>query len=359
MSMFQINERTETSQGGIEGRRAPFHRVQRLVAGALLFFVSGIPLTHAEFNLNFTPDDGTYVSNYAYVSCGMSYIANANCNAGGGMFGDFQLAGSHDDGTAFYQRMFDDTAGNRYYQVIIGDYLVDDFVQEYIIKADGAADGDWYCCFGGGAVARSASAGDSADREYNMTRPYDVDGSLSTSTGTGSGNPNRVIMRQILTDNVQTDMLFLKDRFDYKPLISQTTQDADFTSYIELDMRNRLNSDPNPIDPYTEMVHTTTLLNAGVPHDGGDYDFSKRAETTYFTAGGYTYTDGTNYGGSLGTYTYMDAGMGDEFQPTNKDYSSFCDPAQNTDWSGNGACTNADGTGGGFGWGGGGGMMGW
>lgn len=107
------------------------------------------------------------------------------------------------------------------------------------------------------------------------------------------------------------------------------------------------------------MVHTTTLLNAGVPNNGGDYDFADRAETTYFTAGAYTYTDGTNYGGSLGTYTYQDGAAGDAFQPTNKDYSSFCDPSQNTDWSGNGACTNSDGTGGGFGWGGGGGMMGW
>ncbi len=356
---MSLTKKTEKpSHGGVNGRTKPLKKSALTAVVAALFFLPGVPVTHAEFNLNFVPDDGTYVNNYAYVSCGMSYIANANCNAGGGMFGDFQLSGSHDDGTAFYQRMFDDASGNRYYQVIIGDYLVDDFVQEYIIKADGAADGNWYCCFGG-AIARSASAGDSGDRLYNMTKPYDVDGSLSTSTGTGSGNPNRVIMRQILTDNVQTDMLFLKDRFDYKPLISQTTQDADFTSYIELDMRNKLNSDMSPIDPATEMVHTTTLLNAGVPNNGGDYDFADRAETTYFTAGAYTYTDGTNYGGSLGTYTYQDGAAGDAFQPTNKDYSSFCDPSQNTDWSGNGACTNSDGTGGGFGWGGGGGMMGW
>lgn len=331
-----------------------------LLGGVALFMLPGIPATHAEFNLNFTPDDGSYSNNYAYVSCGMSYLPDANCSPGGGMFGDFSLSGSHDDGTAFYQRMFQDAAGNNYYQVIVGDYLVDDFAQEYIIKADGANDGYWYSGFGG-SIARSASAGDPNDRLYNMTKPYDVDGSLSTSTGTGSGNPTRVIMRQILTDNAQTDMEFLKDRFAYKPLIKQTTQDAatNFTSYIELDMRNKLYNDNTPIDPYTEMVHTTTLLNSDIPNNGGDYDFADRASTTYFTAGAYTYTDGTNYGGSLGTYSYMDAGAADEFQPTNKDYSSFCDPSQNTDWSGNGACTNGDGSGGGFGWGGGGGMFGW
>ncbi len=320
-------------------------RCWRCMVTLLILMASSV--AHAEFNLNFMPDDGAYINNDAYVSCNMSYLSDANCNPGGGMRGDYNLAGSHDDGSAFYQRMFDDVDGNRYYQVIVGDYLVDDFVQEYIIKADATTDGNWYTG-GRGNIARSASAGNSADRLYNMTEPYDVDGSLSSDTGTGSGNPTRVIMRQILTDDSQTSMEFLKDQFANKPLISQTTQDSEFISYIELDMRNKTYLDDTPIDPATKVINTAKLLGTNEPNGTGNYDYATQADTAYVTAGAYTYTSGTNYGESLGTYTYMDVGTASEYQPTDVDYSIYCDVFQNTDWSGNGACTNGDGTGGGF-----------
>jgi len=323
-------------------------------SGFCLYFVAGLSSTQAEFNLNFTPDDGSYSSNFAYVSCGMSYLSDANC---GSRDNDFDGLGSHIDGTPFYQRMFS-SGGETYYQVIVGDYQTDDFAMEYIIKADASTDGFWETDRDGD-IARSASAGDSGDRLYNMTKPYDVDGTLSSSSGTGSGNPNRVLIHQLLSDS-ESEMVFLKDQFAYKPLISQRTFDSDFDSYIEMDMRNKHYLDMTPIDPSTELVHTIELLNADVPFDGGNYDFADRPETAHITAGGFTYSAGTNYGESLGTYNYVDTAYGDDFQPLDKPYTAYCDPSQNPDWSGNGACTNGDGSGGGGGWGGwGGGMGGW
>jgi len=181
-----------------------------------------------------------------------------------------------------------------------------------------------------------------------MSNPYDVEGNLSSDTGTASGNPTRVIMRQKLTDNTQSTMEFLKDQFANKPLITQTIGDGSFISYTELDMRNKSYLDNTPIDPATDMTNTLTLIGADVPMDQGNYDSTTDDGDTYVSAGAYTYTDGTNYGGSLGTYSYADSGLGDEFQPTNFDYSLYCDDQQNSNWSGSGACTNGNGSGGGF-----------
>ena len=65
------------------------------------------------------------------------------------------------------------------------------------------------------------------------------------------------------------------------------------------------------------------------------------------TAGGYTYTTGSGNGGSGGTYAFTGGGIG--FDET-VDWAGMCDPSQNTNWSGNGACTDDSGGGGGGGW---------
>ena len=80
--------------------------------------------------------------------------------------------------------------------------------------------------------------------------------------------------------------------------------------------------------------------------------------TPYTTAGAWTYEDGSDFGGSNGTYSYYqsngtDPSPDEGFYPVGLPYVIFCDPAQNPDWSGNGACVDGDGGGGGrgsFGW---------
>ncbi|ALP53352.1 hypothetical protein Tel_09400 [Candidatus Tenderia electrophaga] len=342
--------------------------VQPLVlalATSLLFLSPALRDTQAAFELNFDPttnNDHNYSStgNDVNYSCGMSFGSDFNC--GGGWGGGTDENGAHLDGTAAYQRMFS-YGGKNYYHVIIGDSTTDDFYLEYMIEANsGWAEYN-------NDFAASASTGNNSstsNREFNMINPYDSD---SSRTGTGTGNPNRVIIRQVADDGT-TRNEFLKDQFDRKPLITQTMSDPNPTEGITqeytLDMRGKTYADNTPI---TENERTNrTILIGDTAANQGDYDDTGAVITpTFFregsdsiSAGAYTYSTGSGYGGSNGTYTYyqkdgVTVNPGG-FQPVNKDYSVFCIQGQNVDWSGNGACTNGDGGGGGRG---GGGWGGW
>lgn len=347
-----------------------------VIAAAVLFFSPDFKDSQAAFELNFDPATTTghsYTStgddiNY---SCNMTHIADFNCTSGGGFGSDFDENGSHDDGSAAYQRQFT-TGGKRYYHVIIGDKNVDTFYMEYMIEANGSW-GDYNGDFEASASAYTAgSIGNCNDSscEYNMINPYDANATDYQKTGTGTGNPNRVVMRMIIDDGM-TYNEFLKDQFDKKPLITQTIVDPTpaegITMDYTLDMRGKTYSDSTPID-HANRTNQTFLIGDTAANQG-DYDstgavptpISFREGTDDITAGAFTYTTGSSFGGSNGTYTYYlaDGVTVDTsgFQPTGKAYDSFCMPSQNTDWSGNGACTNDSGSGGG-GWGGG-GFGGW
>lgn len=133
-----------------------------------------------------------------------------------------------------------------------------------------------------------------------------------------------------------------------------------------LDMRNKTYSDPTPIDHANRINQTFLVGNTAA--NQGDYDSTGGVITPIFfregsddiSAGAFTYSAGSSFGGSDGTYTYYqsDGTTVDPtgFQPAGLDYSVFCIPSQNVDWSGNGACANGDGSGGGSG---GGGWGGW
>jgi len=290
----------------------------------------------------------------------MSYLADANCGGfgggGGGGGGGGTVAGSHEDGTPFYQRMFQDGAGDRYFHVIVGDYTADSMALEYIVKEGYSGDGTWDSRMGS-TIERSSSAGDPNDRLYNMTKPYDTPDTLSENSGTATGNPTRVIMKQVIQD-AEVDMVFIKDQFLQKPFLSQsTTQAGQMVSYWQQDMRGLdYTTDQTPIDK-SQAIITQQLLGADKYGSEGDFDYSQDVNWSsvdtsakQISGGGYTYTEGTGakaFGGSLGTYTYMDDGTNFTWDAMNEDYSAFCDPLQNSDWSGYGACTNGDGSGGG------------
>jgi len=338
------------------------------LAAVLLFFTPHLKDSQAAFELNFDPSTNTGVSytsqfNNSNYSCGMSFGSDFNCSSG--MFGgSFQLSGSHDDGTSAYQRMFT-YGGKTYYHVIIGNSTTDTFYMEYMIEASTS----WATYNGFNGFAASASTGDNSSqstRTFNMDNPYDP---TSSKTGTGTGNPTRVVMRQVLNDGINYGE-FLKDQFDKKPKITQVTNDTNpaegiFLEYT-LDMRNKTYSDQTPITANDR--NNRTILIGDIAGSQGDYDSTgvlpTPAEyiqgTDKISAGAYTYTAGTGYGGSNGTYTYyqLDAVTVNPsgFQPVNLDYSVFCMPSQNVDWSGKGACTNGSGSGGGWG---GGGWGGW
>ncbi len=198
-------------------------------------------------------------------------------------------------------------------------------------------------------------------------------------------------MRQVLDDGI-TYSEFLKGAsdangdgkyddssayFDKKPLINQEiVEPGVISAKYSLDMRSKTYSDSTPISD-AEKTNQTFILEGTKPANQGDYDSTGAVITpTFFTdstgvvvdGGAYTYTDGTSFGGSIGTtdvtngkgYTYYESdGVTEKIvqtQPINRDYSVFCIADQNTNWSGNGACVDGNGGGGGRG---GGGWGGW
>jgi len=352
------------------------------VVGCMFFFVPDLRDSHAAFELNFDPDktNGHTYQNFGNCenySINMSHFADNNCSAFG------TINGEHDDGTAAFQRVF--TAGGKtYYHVIIGDYQAGDtFLLEYYIEA--TTDGTYR---GSGPTNASAytntadmnCSNANTDCLYNMSNPYGADSGLG---GTGTGNPTRVIMRQVLDDGI-TYSEFLKGAgdaggdglyddssayFDKKPLIRQKINEPGVISAeYSLDMRSKTYSDTTPVSE-AEKVNQTFILDGLNAANQGDYDSTGATQTPTNMAdssgvvvdgGAYKYTDGTSFGGSYGNYTYyLSDGVtakGVQTQPYDRDYSVFCIQEQNVNWSGNGACVDANGGGGGRG---GGGWGGW
>lgn len=340
------------------------------VAATLLLFSSGTSLGE-NFTLDWQDDEAAKAgisrvnsggfSEISHYSCDMSYIADRDCG-----FGDRDLAASHRDGSGFFQEeLLDSSDGQRYFHVIIGDYTVDEMVQEYFIKANVSNDfwaGGWS---GSGNIGASHSLGPAGNGTSAIDQPYSAD---SNTAGTGSGNPNSIMMRQLVTDKsasgVGFSMDFLKDRFAYKPRLTHTNGNSTegFATTTVIDMSNSLYTDMTPIDPTADFDNTFVFTTDPLKHEtAGDYDVDTMDQNRTFTAGGYTYTPGTGTGGSGGTYSYIDPNddANPAFDPINRDWSEYCDATQNVDWSGQGACKNGDGTGGGGGWGGFGGGNGW
>src|SRR3569623_1657325 len=312
-----------------------------VVLAALLGIAAGIlgKQATAAFSLNWQRDynaeGASFNNNDAYVACNMSYISDANCGSGG-FGGDFNLNGSHDAGTAFLQEQLT-LGGQLYFHVIVGDFTKDKMSQEVFIKASSVNQS-----FSGIRVSDGVVNG--SDQTFNMGSPYS---STSSNTGTGSANPNSVIMRQIINDG-DISMEFLKDSFSQKPLITQTISNAEMVNTMTMDMRGKNYSQLTPID-HTAVTNTLDLLGATRQGTQGNYDLQEQAQTSHISAGGFTYISCCGIGGSGGVYTWSDPI--DNFQPMNRNYQGYCNASQNTNWSGNGACTNDSGGGGGGGWG--------
>src|SRR3569832_2940948 len=172
--------------------------------GLLALIAAGSVVNHrmAAFSLNrqrdYNAEGASFSSNDAYVACNLSYISAANCGSGG-FGGDFNLNGSHDDGTAFLQEQLT-LGGQLYFHVIVGDYTKDKMAQEDFIKASTGNQS-----FSGIRVSDGDVNG--SDQTFNMGSPYS---STSSNSGSGSANPISVIKRQNINDG-DISMEFVKD----------------------------------------------------------------------------------------------------------------------------------------------------
>lgn len=393
-----------------QGKRRALRQTAIAVAVTSLFFAPGIHETEAAFTTNFTGvgvTGGTYDKKnsggsgnyYVDYSCNMSYtvvtgINNREC-------GGNQDFNSHNDGTPFFQAIFTDTAtSKKYYHVVIGDKLKagllgSEMTFEYIIEA--TTSGTYTYDSGGPVSAAYTDNSSQSNAIYNMTHPYD--GTL-LKQGNGSGNPTRVIMNQILyNDDATVNTQFLKGLqggtvnfnqttgamtitgasivFDSKPIITQFANTAgEMYNQYTIDMRhknysdNTMMTDAEANGPQGKITNITNLIGgtgaAKPAADQGDYDTTDATFTPHYTnnsnpnytAGAYTYTDGTGSYKALGgggTYNYDVAATAIVevgFNPVGKDYTGFCEPTINPDWrtstantiNGPLACTNATGT---------------
>ncbi len=347
----------------------------QIVAAVSLFISSGIPDTNAEFALNFKPltSGVTYQSwgdddENGHFSCNeMSFQSNRNCK-----YDETDYA--HDDNTPMYQRIFRSTTpgatnGKYYWHVIIGDYYdqgnnptnTQGFYLEYIIEASSGNRFDDH--IGTAASASTTWVSGNTGENIGGLEVYDS-GTNGTYTSSGYANPKRVIMRQIMEDG-ETRSTFLKDSFENKPFISQTVVDYKVTD-PSTNVDNEFTLDMRMIDYDTYdntgviMNNITNLSGGNEAANQGDYDTTDATYTPHMfnqedavvTAGKFTWTTGSGNLGAKGTYTYYnedDTVNASGFQPHDKNYSQFCDPSYNVNWSGRGACKNPNG--GGEGWG--------
>lgn len=237
------------------------------VLAAILVALGVPPQAEAEFALNFQP-----------ISGGMSTLSVR----GGSSFGG-QTPFLVDGSLNMPAIVRDPTTGLDYYHMIVGS-PADGFIQESFIQVSVIA-GTILSC-----------AGNSCATNLNNNDP--LGGTGLYYTGNAASNPRGTIIRQILSDGEIT-MEFLKDKYDRKPLITQTIMTSDITSTFKIDMRNSTYDDKN-----TPAVVTNTF--SFTDPSLGTFDMARDGQKTNITAGRYTYTNGTGNGGSQGTYNYVD-----------------------------------------------------
>jgi len=221
---------------------------------------------------------------FGFVNEAENQVLTIDCNRASD---DYRCAknsktSSYRDPTPFLQEVVY-VEGTRYYHSIVGD-PESDFAQEVYIQASG-------CCF-------------QASRFYF---PKSASNRRGPTEGSGSGNPNRMVMRNMVSDEQMTQW-FLKDALLFKPLITQVVTDADVKMDFKIDMTML---DYGTIDTPGLVSNQFELLkdNHGT---SGDYDnndipgfFSDKSEVSQTVSGGqYTYTAGSDEGGSGGEYNY-------------------------------------------------------
>jgi hypothetical protein len=249
----------------------------------------GMPLPiAAEFAMNFTPiNAGAGITTNSVIGC--SNVSGQT---------PFLMAAPGSCSINTPEIVFDPSTGLNYYHMIVGS-AAEGFIQESFIQT-GVIAGTILSC-----------AGNSCSTNLNNMDP--LGGTGLYYTGNGASNPRGTIIRQIISDG-EIVMEFLKDKYDRKPLITQTIITSEIFSTFRFDMRNSTYSDMNTPGLIT---NTLTFSDPGI----GSFDMARDAPDAHITGGRYTYTNGTGNGGSQGTYNYIEGGGG----ITSSDWTGYMD----------------------------------
>jgi hypothetical protein len=227
------------------------------------------------------------------------------------------------------QIVTDPITGKKYYHMIFGD-MANGFIQESYIEMGFGNYGSQ--SLGEPLNSASASGGhsvhDSTTVFGNGYDPLDMNvdyAAQAVTSGSGTGNPTRVIVRQIMSDG-EIMSEFYKDRYANKPRITQMIQAPDIAVMFDLDMRH-IDYDTNSANAY--MTNRMQLLQGNLPQSGSSFDMATDAADSNMNAGKYTYTAGSGFGGSEGTYTYSDGG----FDQTAVPWGDYLDPNTYNPWA--------------------------
>ncbi|MBL1259245.1 MAG: hypothetical protein COB33_001790 [Thiotrichaceae bacterium] len=216
---------------------------------------------HAEFTLDFMPDDGGAMG----MSADTPWL----------MRGSLQLP----------EIVVDPDTGLDYFHIIMGDPS-SGFMQDIYIERG-------FSTFQGGDGSAVGGGGNGG----NNVQPLDA------ASGTGQANPRKVLVRQIVSDG-EIYMDFTKDKLDRKPKITQMLTLPDMSSIFQIDMSNSTYG-----DDLTPGVVFYTMALADDYKDQANFNFATDIQKSIIDGGRYTYTNGSGPGGSAGTYLYDQGGF--------------------------------------------------
>ncbi len=216
-----------------------------------------------------------------------------------------------------------DANGNVYYHMITGD-LADGFIQEAYVQMNV---GGSYGNTGEPANAESASGGTGLyiPRTANVNTldlgngydPLDMDANARAQnvvSGNGTGNPTRVTIRQLINDG-EIMMEFLKDKYEYKPKITQMIVAADMLSLFDIDMRAvKYQGAGEQMTTDSPIFNTLQLYGEDLNAVAANFDMATDTDQSTVTGGKYEYVDGAGFGGSEGTYNYSSGTFNHEAQ---------------------------------------------
>lgn len=276
-----------------------FH-ARTLLSGSLLLYCAVSP---AEFVLNWSQDTQFPTFSGAFVTHGSTNIPNQ---------------------TPFvYERVLSDE-GTPFYHMIIGDPATG-FAQETYIQT---APSNISNAFGLIGPALSSSGGGTGGGSNNLESSNAADPISASAAigGNATGNPERVLMRQIVTDS-ELSQEFLKQGLAGKPLINNTIETDRHSAVFIMDGSDLSYSD---METAATVTNTLQILDPDIPESSASFDMSQDSQSSMVTAGRYIYTPGSSAGGgSGGTYEYADGGGANQ----NPDWSSFFDSREPNPWA--------------------------
>lgn len=301
-----------------------------LLRRVLFGFLLSIQCVYAEFSMNFAPVNG-------------GSIVTSNTNSDNGTDPDTgQTPYLIWDALQRPEVVVDPDNGNTYYHMIVGS-LADGFIQESFVQMGFGNYGN--TALGEPVDSASASGGTSTGAgDYNSVTtfgngydPLDMNANATAelvSSGNGTGNPTRAIMRQIISDG-EIMMEFHKDKYLKKPKVSQIIFAPDIEVMFDIDMRA---IDYSTDNADATIVNTMQLMGEDAPWDISKFDMSQNqlddpritgVQNSTVTGGKFTYADGTDFGGSEGTYSYTTG----DFDQTAIDWAELFDPFESNPWN--------------------------